>query len=1438
MGDCPHISELIRTAAAGKRATALAGHLNRCGDCGSFTRTIRERADSLSTTAQLEDCDAAEVLMSEIDVGLRDPDTLAPLVAHLRTCSLCYQDMELSVPDPGPDAIAGGPAALLHGNSAAHSQSGHPADRPVASGQGTRHRDIREGGFDFPGTDRFEVRQRLGSGGMGVVYEAYDRKNGAIVALKTLRNLTAKALFRFKNEFRARQDLQHENLVSLGELFEHHGEWFYTMELVRGLDFANHVRHRDRPDTGTVNSSDSALLASSTPNSVGRLPTRDAQDANVDGQALSALPGRCDVGRLLNALRQLCLALRALHNAGKVHRDIKPSNIIITPGGRLVLLDFGLVSDLTGPESTHNRAVGTPAYMAPEQATGTQVGPPADLYSVGVLLYEAITGERPFSGTHLELYWNKRLKKPVPPRRLAPETPRELDALCTGLLSFSPHARPTTGDVLACVQKLDVEMVVPVHLPATVPAQKAPFAGRKHELAALRAALDQVQAGAGLTILCSGVPGVGKTALIDRFARWLRDSMSHTVVLPGRCYERESVPYNAFDKVIDALSRYLVRLPPRDAAGLLPRRVRLLADVFPVLRRVEAIEQAPQVNTRDPATHGHARADYGHPADSAIAAADERTMVFTTLRELLARIADRRPLVILIDDVHWADADSRALLQAIMAGPQAPAMLLVATTRQTVAGEPNRLDAREWIPGPVQTVSLAELSDDEAVEVAQALLVAGDEDVSSADILAREAGGHPVFLRDLIREASLARRPFLTLEQALNVRIERLHGAEVRLVEIVAVAGAALPLDVLSAAATVPFRDVDRHLAVLRAEHLVCTAADRDHVAIYHHRVRGAVLARMDPSARRACHRALATELENAFVGPDHHDVAGATPDLDILAVHWQGAGDFARASQWAARAARQATRAQKLDRAARLYQLALDLTSRTDSTIDEHSSAEHSPVAALSARLGEVLADAGHCAEAATAFRDAARFVAADQAVSAEHYLLLAAENLVGAGRMAEGLTVLERALSRVGLDLPPQDPRHAMISLMAQRARLRLRGDAVRRPRGKHIARDMVARTDALWHAGLVLSMVDLVRRAEIHTRHLIQALETGESFRAARALIEEAALVALRGKDGQQAERLIRAAQSLAGDDSARVRSLAAAVRTGVAVAAGHWSEAHARSLEAEALSIKRPGGFDFTRYSILAYRIWSLFYSGALDTLSEQIVQHLDGADESAVCDIHLATMLKTGLANIHWLAGGDVEAAREVREEVMQYWSAAPGFLVQHKDDLLARHHIHLYTGDSGQAWRDITENWPRLEQSLLLKFQLFRVECVHARGRSALAEARGGTGPLLGRCERDARRLARENSIYSAPLGELLRAGIAHTRRNSDAAIGHLRRALLGFESAEMALYAAAARRQLGILLGGDEGRELVQSAEAWMNGQDIADPDRMTAMLAPGFAD
>src|ERR1019366_5720997 len=291
-----------------------------------------------------------------------------------------------------------------------------PADetKPV-TGEPTPARPARRGGAsDAPGWPEwkgpadYEIVRRIGSGGMGVVYEAIDRRTAQHVALKTLIRFDPAGLYGFKQEFRTLADVHHRNLVHLQELVVTETDpVFFTMELVAGADFLEYVtdvKAGARPRGYAESTTDGTSKAL-----YGLLPALSP----AAFRACDKMASLSNLEKLRPALRQLVEGLHALHRTGKLHRDIKPSNVLVTPEGRVVLLDFGVATDLltaspaADTSSSASLVVGTPTYMSPEQGDAETVTGATDMYSVGVMLYEALVGRPPFTGDAIDVIARK-----------------------------------------------------------------------------------------------------------------------------------------------------------------------------------------------------------------------------------------------------------------------------------------------------------------------------------------------------------------------------------------------------------------------------------------------------------------------------------------------------------------------------------------------------------------------------------------------------------------------------------------------------------------------------------------------------------------------------------------------------------------------------------------------------------------------------------------------------------------------------------------------------------------------------------------------------------------------------------------------------------------------------------------------------------------------
>jgi eukaryotic-like serine/threonine-protein kinase len=304
------------------------------------------------------------------------------------------------------------------------------------------------------GVDRFVLKERIGGGAMGEVFRAYDRERNEDVALKMLRDPEPQKVYLFKREFRALAGVAHPNLVRLHELVSAGDRWFFTMELLHGVDFLTWVRRDTEAATAAaetpttdVDAGARAMAATDWSRGSLDLETSTAHSGLLRRAAPTApapvlrsaspLVSSDQWTRLREGTRQLASGVQALHDHGSLHRDIKPSNVMVTADGRVVLLDFGIIATLSRPAATDgpNQLYGTPAYMAPEVGTRRGFDAPADWYAVGVMLYEAMAGRRPFA---------------VPSMRRCPSCWSSSECAIRCRCASSRSSRPTISSRCAC----------------------------------------------------------------------------------------------------------------------------------------------------------------------------------------------------------------------------------------------------------------------------------------------------------------------------------------------------------------------------------------------------------------------------------------------------------------------------------------------------------------------------------------------------------------------------------------------------------------------------------------------------------------------------------------------------------------------------------------------------------------------------------------------------------------------------------------------------------------------------------------------------------------------------------------------------------------------------------------------------------------------------
>ena len=339
-------------------------------------------------------------------------------------------------------------------------------------------------------TGRYRQNQVLAHGGMATVELALDTELDRPVAIKRLaEHLAANDEFkqRFVREARLAARLSHPNIVGVYDVGEEGGLPFIVMEYVEGETVADLLRHR----------------------------------------------GRLEPDEAVALALQACAGLEAAHQAGLVHRDVKPQNLLVTPGGTLKVADFGIARSLDGTQVTQAGTVlGTAGYLAPEQAAGETVTAAADVYALGAVLYELLTGRPPYVADSLaELAARQRKGSISPVRELAPEVPSATEDAVMHSLARDPAYRPPSAAALAGELRpartaaTEVERSVPAPGSATHGSRRALLAALALGAALLVAFVVAISLrGGSKQPPVSAPPSTGTPAQqADAFSTWLRD---------------------------------------------------------------------------------------------------------------------------------------------------------------------------------------------------------------------------------------------------------------------------------------------------------------------------------------------------------------------------------------------------------------------------------------------------------------------------------------------------------------------------------------------------------------------------------------------------------------------------------------------------------------------------------------------------------------------------------------------------------------------------------------------------------------------------------------------------------------------------------------------------------------------------------------------------
>jgi class 3 adenylate cyclase/Cdc6-like AAA superfamily ATPase len=769
---------------------------------------------------------------------------------------------------------------------------------------------------------RYAVRRFLGEGGRKRVYLAHDEKLKRDVAVAVIKTdgLDAQGLSRVNREAQAMAQLGDQpNIVTIFDVGDDNGQPYIVSQY-------------------------------------------------MSGGAVDTLEMPLPIERTLEIAKGVCRGLAHAHKHGVVHRDLKPGNVWLAADGTAEIGDFGLAVAFEQSRLTmHGMLVGTVAYMPPEQALGSEVTPRADLYSLGCMLYELITGKPPFTSDNPTAVISQHINTPpVAPSWLADACPQELEEIVLRLLAKEPGERPASADeVLAMLERVDPAQKSASHSDSNVLDRLAlgVFVGRESELERLRKAFDNAVSGRGGLVMLVGEPGIGKTRTTQELETYAK--MRGATVLWGRTHESAGAP--PYWPWIQAGNQYAAAhqddLPTVIGPQMTPEAINELTRIFPWLLTGVSVTAPPEISDPEVA----------------------QFRLFDAYAQYLRAIAAQGPLVVALDDLHWADKPTLQLLQHISRELSRMRVLIVGNyrdtdiTRQSALSETLASLNRE---SGFDRIVLRGLSRDEVAAYIKARAnVEPRKDV--LDRIFEETEGNAFFLSEVVnlmaQEGTLTKTSISDIaipdgvREALGRRLNRLSEETNELLQVAAIIGRDFTYDTLTLLGPPERISDDRDdeaLLKMIEEALEARVIEETEQAgryrFTHAQMQETLLAELSTTRRVRLHGQVGEALEKRY-GRHAEERAGR------LAMHFSEAATLSprfseKAMHYAMIAGRQALGQSAYAEAARHFRAAL--SAREGQEVDEE-------MAGLLTDLGKAALATAQVTEAWRSFRQAFEFYA-----------------------------------------------------------------------------------------------------------------------------------------------------------------------------------------------------------------------------------------------------------------------------------------------------------------------------------------------------------------------------------------------------------------------------------------------------------------------------
>lgn len=640
----------------------------------------------------------------------------------------------------------------------------------------------------------------------------------------------------------------------------------------------------------------------------------------VDGKSLYSRRPE-SVEQVISVALQICAALEHAHSHGIIHRDVKPENVLRKADGKIKLTDFGLARSVASRLTVEGGISGTAFYLAPEQALGRQIDGRTDLYALGVMLYELTAGRLPFTGDDLLTVISQHLHAPVvPPSTHNPDIPPALDALILQLLSKLPEDRPSSAtEVARILSRLAAVSEKPLpeaagKLSMLDQLVRGRMVGRESEFAEARMVWHRAISEFGQVLLVSGETGIGKTRFVDELTTLVQ--VQGGQALYSQCYAEGGAPYAPFTQVL------------RGLFGDRPEEIGRLG--LPDLVLDELFSLAPDLRICCPDLSPNP------PLDPQA----ERQRLFEGVLALCTALAERAPLLLVVEDVHWADGGTLSLLRQLSRRLRSLRLLIMLTYREIELDQAHGLNelllelSRERVS---TRIKLGRLDRDQTGQMLAVMF--GDEITDEfLTLIYRETEGNPFFIEEvckaliedgrIYRENGVWQRANVeeiqipqSVRLAIQSRLTRLPPFVQDLLLLASIFGREFDFSSLREACDLDEEALVDALETAERAQLISEAkrAGQGESFIFVHALIPTTLRESVSGLRRhRLHRRVAAAIER--VHPD---------DLEALAYHYGEAGDEKRARTYVLRAAERARRLYANEEAIRFYSEALELLPR-----------------------------------------------------------------------------------------------------------------------------------------------------------------------------------------------------------------------------------------------------------------------------------------------------------------------------------------------------------------------------------------------------------------------------------------------------------------------------------------------------------------------------